>query len=173
MNAWITGTNPVAGFTEVVRAIHSTPAMPARMPEIRNASEITRFARTPSRRAVVKSCEAARIASPDRDRRMNVVRATSEIAPIDAVMIESTLMRTGPSCTASSNSSGTGMPRDRTETAWRNAPWISWATANDVNSSDTKLALRSGRNAISSISTEEMPAATMPTSATTMKGAPR
>jgi hypothetical protein len=40
-------------------------------------------------------------------------------------MIDSTLMRTGPSCTASSNSSGTGMPRDRTETAWRKAPWIS------------------------------------------------
>ncbi len=47
MNAWITGTNPVAGFTEVVRAIQSTPAMPASSPEIRNASEITRFARTP------------------------------------------------------------------------------------------------------------------------------
>jgi hypothetical protein len=40
-----------------------------------------------------------------------------------------------------------------------------------VKSSDTKLALRNGRNATSSISTEEMPAAMMPTSATTMNGA--
>ena len=148
MKAWITGTNPVVGFTEVVRAIHSTPAMPASTPEIRNASEITRFARTPDRRAVVKSWDAARIATPDRDLRMNVVSATSEIAPIEAVMIDSTPMRTEPSCTASSNSAGTGMPRERTDTACRKAPWISCATANDVNSSDTKLALRSGRKAI-------------------------
>ena len=93
---------------------------------------------------------------------MNAVSATSDSAPIEAVMIDSTLMRTGPSCTASSNSSGTGMPRDRTETAWRNAPWTSCATANDVNSSETKLALRSGRNAMSSISTDARPAAITP-----------
>ena len=48
MNASITGTKPVVGLTEVVRAIHSTPAMPASNPEIRKASEITPFARTPS-----------------------------------------------------------------------------------------------------------------------------
>ena len=48
---------------------------------------------------------------------MNVVSATREIAPIDAVMMLSTLMRTGPSCTASSKNSGTGIPRERTDTA--------------------------------------------------------
>ena len=103
---------------------------------------------------------------------MNCVSATSEIAPIPAVIMLSTLMRTGPICTASSKKAGTGMPFERTDTVWRNAPWISCATANEVNSKDTKLALRSGRKAISSIRTDEIPAAITPTSATTMNGAP-
>ena len=41
-----------------------------------------------------------------------------------------------------------------------------------MKSSDTKLAFRSGRKAISSIRTDAMPAAITPTSATTMNGAP-
>ena len=92
--------------------------------------------------------------------------------PIPAVIMLSTLIRTGPIWTASSKNAGTGMPFERTDTVWRNAPWISWATANEVNSNDTKLAFRSGRKAISSIRTDESPAATTPTSATTMNGAP-
>ena len=104
--------------------------------------------------------------------RMNWVSAISEIAPIPAVIMLSTLMRTGPIWTASSKKAGTGMPLERTDTVWRNAPWINCATANEVNNSETKLAFRSGRKAISSIRTDEIPAAITPTSATTMNGAP-
>ncbi len=99
--------------------------------------------------------------------------AASETAPIAAVMIDSTLIRTEPIWIALPRRSGTGTPRARTDTACRNAPWISCATANDVKSSETKLAFRSGRNAISSIRTDATPAARMPTSATTTNGAPR
>ena len=100
MNASITGTKPLVGFTDVVRAIQSTPAMPARIPEIANASEIRRLARTPQSLAVVKSCAAARMATPARERRMNVVSVMSEIAPIVAVMIGSTPILIEPICTA-------------------------------------------------------------------------
>ena len=48
----------------------------------------------------MKSCAAARIATPARDRFMNVVSAMSEIAPIDAVMMGSTPILIEPSCTA-------------------------------------------------------------------------
>ena len=116
---------------------------------MRNASEITPFARTPMSRAVVKSCEAARMDRPARERRRKRFSAMSEIAPIVAVMIDRTLIRTGPICTALPRASGTGIPRARTDTACRNAPWISCATAKEVNRSDTKLAFRSGLNAIS------------------------
>ena len=64
-NALSTGARPIVGSTAPpVRARMRTAPIPASNPEMRNALDTIRFARTPSSRAVWKFSAAPLIASP-------------------------------------------------------------------------------------------------------------
>ena len=61
-----TGLRPISGSTEPRCMTHSTPAMPARSPEMRNARAMRREALMPMRRTISNSVADARIAQPIR-----------------------------------------------------------------------------------------------------------
>ena len=83
-NAFSTGSNPRWGSTAPRLAIMKTQAIPASSPEIINAIAKTRLARTPERRTISKSRDAARIARPSKVRFRNNIRSTITIKVVIA-----------------------------------------------------------------------------------------
>ena len=75
MNATSVGCTPMSVDSEPPWIVSRTAATPAIAPLIANAVAIARLARTPSRRLIVKSCEAARSCTPITDRRRKSVSA--------------------------------------------------------------------------------------------------
>ena len=85
---------------------------------------------------------------------MNAMRATREIAPIEAVMIGRTLILHRPDLHRLVEQLRHRDPAGTHGHGLTERALDQLATANDVKSSDTKLAFRSGRKATSSIRTE-------------------
>ncbi len=128
--------------------------MPASAPEIANAAMITRLAEMPISRVTAKSWLAASMPRPCTERRRKSVSTTSESRQVTVVMTGSQPIEyVPPKRSASLNTFGIGTPFWRGETNARKRFWMITLIAKLENSSVTKLAPRSGRNAMRSIST--------------------
>jgi len=151
MNAISSGAAPMSGSTEAERPTQKMATTPASSPLMMKVAEITRFAGTPIRRAVVNLSAAARIAMP------STVRFITNVSPTSSTTVEPMMMRfrTGivavPRVSVWEKNGGSGTARARGDMVISTTFCKKTLTANEVTSMAVSDLVRTGRKATSSV----------------------
>lgn len=163
MTAFSNQSEPMLGSAAGERMRMRQAATPASSPAKANAPEMTRLARTPISRAASKSSAAPRTLMPN-SVRLNTTAVSASVAAVTAMVTTSITSKLTPATLNWLNThAGFGKARCLGETKICHNACDSRSSAKEVSSNVNGLALRTQRNATSSVATEASTALPMMT----------